>query len=281
MTRRLAILLSVLVVSPAFGQGIISNSQTSRNRITVDDVIQKDGIILSLTHLKNGKIKMKFQADDSQEYTMDWKTLIYKLTERNRQIYKEQDKLPDIVGDINKLKQRVRQIPNDEIELLAHSWTSMWVGPVHKSGPFIWQNAHIYTHVNRHALEKLSKAQMDYWHDEEDRQNMYGPPVRLVPKMTALLVADKGQDVTYAVLVTGKKEESKAEKRTLEVSQDKEAEAVRKLKYAKQTLKDAENAKGEDREKLFEMAQKKLQEVTEKYEGTKAAKEAQDLLDKK
>ena len=104
MTRRLAILVSVLMVSPAFGQGTISNSQISRNRITVDDVIQKDGIILSLTHLKNGKIKLKFQADDSQEYTLDWKTLIYKLTERNRQIYKEQDKVPDIVGDVNKLR---------------------------------------------------------------------------------------------------------------------------------------------------------------------------------
>ena len=281
MTRRLAILVSVLMVSPAFGQGTISNSQTSRNRITVDDVIQKDGIILSLTHLKNGKIKLKFQADDSQEYTLDWKTLIYKLTERNRQIYKEQDKVPDIVGDVNKLKQRVRQIPENEIELLAHSWTSLWVGPVHRSGPYIWQNGYVYNHVNRHALEKLSKAQMDYWRDEEDRQNMYGPPVRLVPKMTALLVADKGQDVTYAVLVTGKKEEAKKEKTVELISQDREAEAARKLKYAKQTLNDAERAKGEDREKLFELAQKKLQEVTEKYEGSKAAKEAQDLLDKK
>src|SRR5438034_2261476 len=148
MPCRLTILLSVLMVSTAFGQRIISNNQTSRNQLSVDDVIEKEGVILSIVHAKSGKIKMKLQADETQEYTLDWKTLIYKLTERNRQIYKEQDKVPDIVGDVNKLKQRVRQIPENEIELLAHSWTSLWVGPVHRSGPYIWQNGYVYNHVN-------------------------------------------------------------------------------------------------------------------------------------
>jgi TolA-binding protein len=46
-------------------------------------------------------------------------------------------------------------------------------------------------------------------------------------------------------------------------------------------LKDAEAAKGDERERLSEMAQKKLQEVIDKFEGSKAAKEAQELLDKK
>jgi hypothetical protein len=282
MPCRLAILLSVLMVSPAFGQRIISNNQTSMNQLSVDDVIEKEGVILSIVHAKNGKIKMKLQADETQEYTLDWKTLIYKLTERNRKIYKEQDKLGDIVGDVNKLKQRVKQIPEKEIELLAHSWTSIWVSPVYNSGGYVWRDAHVHNHINRHALEGLSKAQMDYWRDEEDRQNMYGPPVKLVPKLTALIVADKGQDVTYAVLVTGKKEEPKAEKKTVgSPGQERDAEAGRKLKYAKQTLKDAEAAKGDERDHLFEIAQKKLQEIVDKYEGSKAAKEAQDLLEKK
>lgn len=282
MPCRLAIILSVLIASPAFGQRTISNNQTSRNQLSVDDVIEKDGVILSLTHLKSGKIKLKFQADDTQEYTLDWKTLIYKLTERNKKIYKEQDKLGDIVGDVNKLKQRVKQIPDHEIDLLAHSWTDIWVSPVYRSGNVAWRDSHVYNHINRNALEKLSKAWADYWRDEEDRQSMYGPSVKLVPKMTALVVADRGQDVTYAVLVTGKMEEPKKEK-TAESSPGKErdAEAGRKLKYAKQTLADAQNAKGEEREKLMEMAQKKLQEVIDKYEGSKAAKEAQELLDKK
>jgi hypothetical protein len=275
MSSRLAILLSVLIVSPALGQGTISNSQTSHNRISVDDVVMKDGMIITITHLKSGKMKMKFQAgDEKQEYTLDWKTLIYKLTDRNKKIYKEQDKLDDIVGDINKLKQRIRQIPDKETELLAHSWTNYYVNP--RTG-----TVNVWNHVNRHALEGLSKAQADYWRDEEDRQNMYGPSVKLAPKMTAYVVADKGQDVTYAVLVYGKKEEPKKEKVVESPGQEREAEAARKLKYAKQTLADVEKAKGEDREHLAELALKKLQEVIDKYEGTKAALEAKELMEKK
>src|SRR6266851_8955356 len=254
MSTRLAILLSVFLVSPVFGQRTISNNQTKGNQLTVDDVVMHDGMIVTLTHLKSGKIKLKFKTDENQEFTLDWKTLIYKLTDRNKKIYKEQDKLDDIVADVNKLKKRIKDIPDKEVSLLAHSWTDIYVS---SSG-----RVHVWNNINRHALEGLSKAQMDYWRDEEDRQNLYGPPVKLVPKMTALLVADKGQDVTYAVLVTGKKEEAKKEKTVELISQDREAEAARKLKYAKQTLKDAESAKGEDREKLFELAQKKLQEVT-------------------
>jgi hypothetical protein len=280
MSTRLALLLSVFLVSPAFGQRI-SNSQTKANELSADDVLMKDGMILSLTHLKSGKIKLKFKADENQEFTLDWKTLIYKLTERNRKIYKEQDKLDDIVADVNKLKQRVKQIPDNEIELLAHSWTSIWTSGVYQAGNRVWRDTYVYNHINRNALEKLSKAYADYWRDEEDRQNLYGPSVRLVPKMTALVVADKGKDVTYAVLVTGKKEEPKKEKPIDSPGKELEAEAARKLKYAKQVFKDAENAKGEERERLTEMAEKKLQEVIDKYEGSKAAAEAKQLQEKK
>ncbi len=274
MSTRLAILLSVFLVSPVFGQRTISNNQTKGNQLTVDDVVMHDGMIVTLTHLKSGKIKMKFKTDENQEFTLDWKTLIYKLTDRNKKIYKEQDKLDDIVADVNKLKQRVKQIPDKEIELLAHSWTHFYINP--RTG-----NLHIWDHVNRHALEGLSKAQNDYWRDEEERQNLYGPPVKLVAKMTAYVVADKGQDVTYAVLVTGKKEEPKKEKSVESPGLEREAEAARKLKYAKQVFKDAENAKGEERERLTEMADKKLQEVIDKYEGSKAATEAKQLQEKK
>src|SRR6266571_568354 len=249
MSTRLALLLSVFLVSPAFGQRI-SNSQTKANELSVDDVGMHDGMIVSLTHLKSGKIKLKFKTDENQEYTLDWKTLIYKLTDRNRKIYKEQDKLADIVGDVNKLKQRVKQIPDHEIELLAHSWTDIWSSGVYRAGNRVWRDVYVNNHINRNALEKLSKAQMDYWRDEEDRQNMYGPSVRLVPQMTALVVVDKGQDVTYAVLVTGKKEPPKKEKTVESPGQEREVEAGRKLKYAKQTLKDAEAAKGDDRDHL-------------------------------
>jgi hypothetical protein len=295
MPCRLALLFSVLIVSPAFGQRVISNSQANKNRLTVDDVVEKNGVILSLKHVGNGRMKMKFQADDSQEYTLDWKTLIYKLTERNRQIYKEQDKLADIVADVNKLSRRVKDLPEKERDLIIDSWANVhihsWAGRgVSASSRRVtaghagaatgvdisWDNPAI-----RRAAKGLSQAQMDYWRDEEDRRTMYGPCVRLVPQMMALVVADKGHDATYAVLVTGKKEEPKKEKTAESPGKEREAEAARMLKYARQTLKDAEAAKGDERDRLSEIAQKKLQEVVDKYEGSKAAKEAQDLLDKK
>lgn len=273
MSTRLAILLSVFMVSPAFGQRVISNNQTSKNQLSVDDVLMHDGVIVSITHLKSGKIKMKFKSDEDQEFTLDWKTLIYRLTDRNKKIYKEQDKLVDIVADVNKLKKRVKDIPDKEASLLAHSWTDYYVS---SSG-----RVHVWNHVNRSALAGLSKAQMDYWRDEEDRQNLYGPPVKLMAKMTAYVVADKSQDVTYAVLVYGKKEEAKKEKPVESPGLEREAEATRKLKLAKQVFKDAENAKGEERERLTELAQKKLQEVIDKYEGSKAATEAKEMQEKK
>src|SRR5262245_13339692 len=110
MPCRLAIIASIILVSPALGQRVISNSQTKGNQLTVDDVVMHDGVIVTLNHLKSGKIKMKLKSDEEQDYTLDWKTLIYKLTDRNKKIYKEQDKLDDIVADVNKLKQRVKQI---------------------------------------------------------------------------------------------------------------------------------------------------------------------------
>src|SRR5712692_10584222 len=119
MSTRLAIFMSVLLVSPAFGQRVISNNQTSKNQLSVDDVLMHDGVIVSITHLKSGKIKLKFKSDEDQEFTLDWKTLIYKLTDRNKKIYKEQDKLDDIVADVNKLKKRIKDIPDKEVSLLA------------------------------------------------------------------------------------------------------------------------------------------------------------------
>ncbi len=280
MSHRLAILLSVFMISPAFGQ-----EETSYHRITVDDVVQKNGVILSFKYLTKGKVRMKFQSDEPQEFTLDWKTLIYKLTDRNRKIYTEQDKLADIVKDVNKLNKRIKEIPDHEIELIAHSWTDVWTSGVYQAGNRLWRDVYVYNHINRNAVEKLSKAQLNYWRDEEDRHSIYGPPVTLVPQMTALVVADKGQDVTYAVLVTGRKEPPKKEKekeKTVESpGKDREAEAVRMLKYAKLTLQDAQAAKGDEKDRLTDLAKKKLQEVVDKYEGSKAAKEAQELLDKK
>jgi hypothetical protein len=66
-----------------------------------------------------------------------------------------------------------------------------------------------------------------------------------------------------------------------QAAEDREAEAGRKLKYAKQMIADFEHAHGEERERLAGLSRQKLEELIEKYPGTKAAAEAQDILDKK
>jgi hypothetical protein len=80
-------------------------------------------------------------------------------------------------------------------------------------------------------------------------------------------------------LAPGRKKEK--EKVVESPGQDREAEASRKLKQAKQLLSDVKAAKGEERDRLSELANKKLQELVDKFEGSKAAKEAQELLDRK
>jgi serine/threonine protein kinase len=258
-----------------------ASSDTSKiwNRITVDNVIQKEGVILQITRMENGKIKMEFQSDTTQEYFLDWETMIYELTEQNRQIFRVQGNLAKIVDEANRLNERVKQIPARETKLLALAWTNIWDSPDYADGGLLaTTDSSKLMSVYRETLAIRSKALLD----EKVRQKKYGPPVKLVPQMTALVVADKGQDITYAVLVTGKKEEPKVQKEPVKTTGEaREAEAARKLKYAKQVLKDAGAHSGDERAGLFELAQKKLQEVTEKYAGSKAAKEAQDLLDKK
>src|SRR5262249_8985381 len=163
---------------------------------------------------------------ETENYTLDWKTLIYKLTDRNRKIFKEQDKLAEIVDDVNKLQTRVKELPEKEMKFLVNSWSNIYVS---RSG-----NVHVWNHIDRKGAASYSQAQMDYWRDEENRQNNYGPSVRLVPGMTAMVVAGRGTDTTYAVLVTGKQEVEKSSELTTESpGLKREADAARKLKYAK------------------------------------------------
>ena len=53
------------------------------------------------------------------------------------------------------------------------------------------------------------------------------------------------------------------------------------LDLAVKQFQDAQAAKGDEKDRLTDLAKKKLQEVVDNYEGSKAAKEAQELLDKK
>ena len=56
-----------------------------------------------------------------------------------------------------------------------------------------------------------------------------------------------------------------------------EVEAGRKLKYVKQIMADIDSAGGSERERLVALKVKRIDELLEKYAGTKAATEAETL----
>ncbi len=286
MHFRLVILVMLLAVSPAWGQGFRSRGRPSADGIAAADVVQAEGVITSLTRLKDGKIKMKIaELQDSEEkkekpetqtFTLDWRTMVYKLTDRNRQIFKEQDKIEDVVEDVNKLHHRLKDLPDKESRLLASYRGSVYV---YSSG---WVDAH--ESIDPFAAADLSEALRAYQREEEERRNHYGPGVKLRVDMTVIVFAGRSNDTTYAVLVTGKKAPAKKEKEKPPAESPgkaKETEAARKLKFAKGLSRDAENAMGAERERLSRLAKARLQEVIDKYPGTTAALEAKKLLEDK
>jgi hypothetical protein len=274
----------LLAVSPAWGQGFRSRGRPSADGIAAADVVQAQGVITSLTRSKDGKVKMKIaELQDSEEkkekpetqtFTLDWRTMVYKLTDRNRQIFREQDKIDDVVEDVNKLHHRLKDLPEKESRLLSSYRGSVYV---YSSG---WVN--VDESINPFAAADLSEALRAYQREEEERRNHYGPGVKLRVDMTVVVFAGRSNDTTYAVLVTGKKAPPKKEKPAAESpGKAKETEAARKLKYAKGLSRDAENAMGADRERLNRLAKARLQEVVDKFPGTTAALEAKKLLEDK
>jgi len=130
---------------------------------------------------------------------------------------------------------------------------------------------------SRSELGALTQSQQLFLQEEEQRHKNYGMPVRLKPRQKVLIVASKEGDDTLAVLVTGEEQESK--KNTIDSSSS--SEVARKLNRAKSILKDAENAKGDERDRLHTLAQAKLEEIINKHPNTKEAQEAEELLKKK
>jgi hypothetical protein len=285
MFYRPAIFPFVLIALAAISVGFASGVQRSAGRrssggVTAADVIQKEGVIVSLTRQKSGKLRMKIQEDseetkekaETQSYTLDWQTMVYKLTERNRQIFKDQDQTDQIVEDINKLHRRLKELPERETNLLMHSWASI---NVESNG-----RVNVSQYVDPSAAANLSNAHRAYQREEEERRNHYGPGVKLAVDMKVIVIANANNDTTYAVFVTGKEETAKKEKKPEESpGTQNEAEAARKLKHAKGLSTDAENAVGAERERLSRLAKARLQEVIDKYSGTPAAAEAKKILD--
>ncbi len=130
---------------------------------------------------------------------------------------------------------------------------------------------------SRNELGALTHSQQSFLDEEEQRHKNYGMPVRLKANQKVLIVASKDGDDTLAVLVLGEEPEL----RTTPADSSGSAEAARKLRYAKSMLKDAENAKGDERDRLHTLAQDKLEEIVKKHPNTKEAQEAEELLNKK
>ena len=241
MHLRNALLIWLVSVSPTFGQAIISRDRDGD--ITVDDIVMKQGYIVTITRVKGGKIQLEFQEDnDNTIFTCDWQTAAYKLTERNRQIFKELDKRADIVKDINSLRRRLKDLPEKELNYIMSHYQRLYVS---NSG-----TVEYYVFNSPSAAQNLTKAQMEYRREEKERLNNYGPRIRLRPNMTAYLVAAKRTDTTYAIFVTGAKEGTK-EKELLSAADEMEAEAARKLKFAKDMMADADKASGKEQERLL------------------------------
>jgi hypothetical protein len=300
MYFRAALLVCLVATSCAFGQGRVPSSK-DKDSIRPENLVMKEGIITGLQRLKSGKIEMKFQEDgksESEAYTIDWRTMVYKLTERNRKIFKEQDKLEYICSDINKLHKRQNELPEKERKLLSSMWATVYVHPghiygsIHRSRTGVLSghissyspgSVTVHSGYSRAAADKLIEAQEGYKREEEERRSNYGAPVKLVASMTAYLIADKASDRTYAILVTGKLEtpKEKAQPELTSPGDQKENQSNAKLRLARGLVEDARAAvNGKEKQRLWFNAKSRLEDIIKNYPGTPAAQEAKDLLKK-
>jgi hypothetical protein len=268
-----------VAVLPAFGQKSTTTRSkiTDKNGITVEDVVQKEGVIAAIRRPKAGKVELELKqegASKNETFTLDWRTMVYKLSERNVEIFKEQDRLADIVKDINKLRSRQDELPEKEMKYQLSTWEHLYVS--------YWGRVTYYSGYSPSAAEGLHKAQMAWKKEEEERKSHYGPRIRLQSGYSAIVIAAKSSDTTYAVFVTSKLEEPKDEKneKALPTTPPAEDEATRKLKFAENMLDEAKKAKGSEKDKLLDSARERLQEIIKKYPDSDAAKKAKELLDK-
>jgi len=248
---------------------------------TSDDVEQKEGNITGVKVLKGGRREITVKsADGKLTFVVDRLTMSYLLTLRNRKIFAEQDKMDQVVQDSNKLRSRARELKEGEMDVAmkaagmqsTHEWAS---GRAQEKSERGTKSRSIFK--SRNELGALTQSQQTFLEEEEQRHKTYGMPVRLKASQKVLIVASKEGDDTLAVLVTG--EEAAPKDKSIDTSGS--AEVARKLKYAKSILKDAENAKPDERDRLHTLAAEKLEEIIKKHPDTKEAEEAEELLKKK
>jgi hypothetical protein len=255
-------LIAVLVIWPGLASG---QDRTDKipNLADLHDVTREQrGMIVSLTRLKGGRIKLEMLPAgvlaETKEIMLDWRTMIYGLSQKNTELWGKEDKLEEMVGFIFHHRTDTFAILEDRYMALLDKYPA-------------WQR-----HRSTSAVSDYNKTELDILTNEEARRRALGQPIKLCEKQEIITYVDKGHDITFAVLVKYQQTTSNEDR-----VDKREAEARRKLKYAKQMIADFDHAKGEDRERLAGLGKQKLQELVEKYPGTKAAVEAQDILDKK
>jgi hypothetical protein len=139
-----------------------------------------------------------------------------------------------------------------------------------------WSSQHC-TSLLKEWVSKLEKN-LFFVKDEEQRRKDYGMPAKLRIKQKAISVAKRTGDDTLVVLLCGS-DERKKEEAPAKVASD--GEAGRKLKNIKQLLKEAEDLKGSERDRLLAKAYDRLREFAEKYPDTREAEEANKILSEK
>jgi hypothetical protein len=157
-----------------------------RVEVSKKDVVQKKGTISSLKSQKDGKIRLELQTDSGMElFVLDWKTMIYQLTERNAKSFETEDRLEDTVKAINTYRQRIKELDKREIQI---------------------GSAIVSTHKTRSpAIQKTTdryrQTQLQNLKEAYDRLRTFGPHIRLASQMKVYVFANRKADETYAVLV--------------------------------------------------------------------------------
>jgi hypothetical protein len=178
MRSCIAFLACLIAVAPCFAQKPSSvrshRDPAPRDSIRYSDVVWKEGTIVSLKPLRDKKLRLELQIEgkESEIFTLDYRTMIYQLTDRNRQIFKEkeQDKRRDVLKDINTRLRQLDQLPKQQFDVMATQWTRLYAGGTKRP------------EANRAV--QLGRSQQAFAQEEEKRRNNYGPPVTLRPNMT-------------------------------------------------------------------------------------------------
>ena len=178
------LVLFAVFTGPVLAQKKLPSRPARPGEITEDDMLQKEGTIAELTRVKSGKLKLELKTSESEKkevYNLTHMTMVYKLTERNKDIFREQDKLADVAKDVNKVRARLKDLPQKELELQQSQWDRLYVDG--------WGRATYHTGYSQGAANSLNRTQLAWKQEEKDRQDRYGPRITLIKGLEVIVFA--------------------------------------------------------------------------------------------